>query len=167
MWECVKYLAFIGIVGFFIGRLIPKAWMQWNKRPFRIYNFEEDGQVYNCLKIRAWQDKIPDMSKLFTKWMPPKRMPKYLSEEAITLMLQETCIAELIHAFLCLFGIYSAVIWPCWGGVIVAILYFIGNLPFILVQRYNRPKLRKLLQRIRERTYIPVTKEEECKVCES
>ena len=46
-------------------------------------------------------------------------------------------------------------LWPGWGGVLVwAVWFLLGNLPFILIQRYNRPRLlrlRSLLQRREQR----------------
>ena len=37
-------------------------------------------------------------------------------------------------------------IWPGAGGVLITVIYIVlGNLPFIIIQRYNRPRLQKLL----------------------
>ena len=36
-------------------------------------------------------------------------------------------------------------------GVMAALVYFAGNLPFVLVQRYNRPRLRRLLEKTKNR----------------
>lgn len=37
------------------------------------------------------------------------------------------------------------IIWSGVGGVCITIIYIVlGNLPFIVVQRYNRPRLQKL-----------------------
>ena len=51
-----------------------------------------------------------------------------------------------------------ALIWPGAGGIIVTVIYILlGNLPFIIIQRYNRPRLQRLYamqQRKRERSSI-------------
>ena len=61
-------------------------------------------------------------------------------------MIQETCVAELTHALLCLAGIAVFWIWPGPGGLILFLIdVFLGNLPFILIQRYNRPRLIRLM----------------------
>lgn len=166
MWECVKYLALIGIIGFLIGRLMPKRWMQWDKRPFRLWSFEDDGKIYNCLKIRKWQNKIPDMSKIFKRIMPEKKMPDEISEESVVLMIRETCVAELIHWFLCFAGLYCMHLWQGFGGVIIAAVYLLGNLPFIFIQRFNRPKLIKVLLRIKRKSVRPFCSKG-CRPCES
>ena len=68
---------------------------------------------------------------------------------------QETCVAEAVHTASSLLGLLCLRLWPGWGGVIVwAVWFLLGNLPFILIQRYNRPRLlrlRSLLQRREQR----------------
>ena len=70
-------------------------------------------------------------------------------------MIQETCVAELIHMLLSVTGLACLAIWPGLGGIAVTIVYILlGNLPFIIIQRYNRPRLERLLtlqQRKQER----------------
>ena len=39
-------------------------------------------------------------------------------------------------------------IWRGPGGVILTVIYIVfGNLPFLLIQRYNRPRLQRLLEK--------------------
>ena len=65
-------------------------------------------------------------------------------------MVQETCIAEVIHILLSLTGLALPLIWPGPGGLLACAAYvLLGNLPFILIQRFNRPKLRMLLEKCR------------------
>ena len=73
--ECAQYIAWIGILFFIIGRLIPKKWLCYYKFPFRTFRFEEDGRIYKKLRVHDWQNKIPDMSKIFKKSMEPKKAP--------------------------------------------------------------------------------------------
>ena len=43
-------------------------------------------------------------------------------------------------------------LWPGWGGAIVlAVWVLLANLPFILIQRYNRPRLMRLAALLRKR----------------
>ena len=59
----------------------------------------------------------------------------------------ETCVAELTHALLCIAGLALLWLWPGTGGIVLFALYvLLGNIPFILIQRYNRPRLQKLLR---------------------
>jgi len=87
------------------------------------------------------------MSKIFPKLMPPKKMVD-TDKKSLLRMIQETCTAELIHMILCLTGLYCIRLWPGSGGIVLAVLNIVlFNLPFILIQRYNRPRLVRLYKR--------------------
>ena len=63
-------------------------------------------------------------------------------------MILETCEAEVTHLLLCVTGLYCLWLWPGAGGVVVYAIYALfGNVPFILIQRYNRPRLVRLYSR--------------------
>lgn len=152
--KCVLYLALIGASGFLLGRIMPKSRLSWDRFPFRVYGWEKQGSVYNALGVRKWKEKVPDMSVILPKLMPSKKLPKEAGVPELTVMLRETCVAELIHALLCVAGFGCVFLWRGAGGWIVSVLYFLGNVPDIIIQRYNRPKLIRILQKVqaRERT---------------
>lgn len=149
-WKCFWYLIITGIISFFVGRLLPKKWFRPDLFPYRSYKFEQEGRIYDKLNIRKWQSKVPDMSRILPKWMPAKNLSGNYRER-LPRMLQETCVAELIHSLLCITGLYCIKLWPGFVGVVIVMLYIVFfNLPFIIIQRYNRPRLIKLTQRIQE-----------------
>lgn len=92
-----------------------------------------------------------DMSRILPFLMPSKKLPRMADASQLCQMLQETCIAELVHALLCVAGVGAVFIWRGIGGWLFFILYAFGNLPFIIIQRYNRPKLMRLLQLVGDR----------------
>ena len=148
------YLVFISIIAFPIGRMIPKHWIKYDCFPFTAYEWEDDGRIYNKIGIRKWMNKVPDMSRIFPKMMPPKRMVD-TSTGALRRMIQETCTAELIHGLLCLTGFYCIALWPGNGGIILSVLNVVlFNLPFMLIQRYNRPRLLRLYLRQMEKEML-------------
>ena len=149
-WGCIKYLAVSGAASFVLGRILPKKWFQHDKFPYMLYRFEHGGKLYEKLKIKFWQNKLPDMSRILPKLMPPKKF-SFNDFHHLPEMIQETCIAEMIHGLLCISGLYCMEIWHGTGGKIIAILYFLGNLPFILIQRYNRPRLLRLMSNAEKR----------------
>jgi len=148
--RCVVYVCIIGVIGFFMGRIIPKKWFTWNSFPWRPLSFEKDGKLFEKLKVKQWQNKVPDMSKIFRKLMPAKSMKSVRNAEQLKIMLRETCVAEFIHWWMCLSCLHCLRIFEGVGGVIVCILYLLGNLPFIIIQRYNRPRLNRLLSRFEQ-----------------
>ena len=84
--------------------------------------------------------------------MPSKKLSKSaVTAGQIELIIQETCIAEWIHGLLSVLGFGCIFIWKGLGGWIVSILYVLGNFPYIAIQRYNRPRLVNLLQKVRKR----------------
>ena len=69
---CFAYAAALGVLSFFLGRLLPKRWLHPEKFPFRTYAWE--ARLWKALQIRKWQAKVPDMSRLFKKLMPEKKL---------------------------------------------------------------------------------------------
>lgn len=147
---CVVYLAAIGCLSFIVGRILPKFLFYENSFPFRIFSFEKEGEIYERIGIKSWQNKLPDMSKVFPSLMPSKKV-KEESPVAIYRMVQETCVAEFIHGALAVLGFACIFIWKNIGGAVVSFLFLLGNIPFILVQRYNRPKLVRVYKKMLKR----------------
>lgn len=147
MKACLIYLALIGAGSFILGRILPKRWFHWDRFPYRSFGWEREGNVYQKLNIRRWQNRIPDMSRILPGIMPAKRITGRVNVGQLETMLRETCVAEWIHALLGALGLGCLRLWPGPGGAAVSVLYLLGNLPFILVQRYNRPRLVRLLGR--------------------
>ncbi len=89
------------------------------------------------------------MSKVCKK-MVPKTFDFSDDSECLKKLVYETCIAEFIHFVQILLGFYCRIIWKGPGGTTMALIWMFGNLPFIMIQRYNRPKMM--------RTYKKMTK---------
>lgn len=140
--RAVFYLFTIELLAFPLGRLVPKTWFSADRFPFR-HHAAEDG-LYRTLKVRRWQNKLPDMSRIFPGLMPPKNLSGDFTDR-LPLMISETCVAELTHAVLCVAGWYCIALCPGVGGWLLAIACFAVNFPYILIQRYNRPRLVRLL----------------------
>lgn len=151
--RCFIFMAITGIIAFFVGRVLPKRWLNENGFPYKPYAFEKDGDIYEKIGIRKWQNKMLDMSRILPKMMPTKRLEGNMLEK-LPVMIKETCIAELIHTLLGLIALNCLFIWKGAGGIIVTILYEIGNLPYILIQRYNRPRLIALFERLQKRANV-------------
>lgn len=152
--RCILYFALIGASGFIIGRVVPKSVFSGERFPFRLFRWEKQGRVYELIGIRKWKEKLPDMSVILPKLMPSKKMPNGASSADVELMIQETCVAELTHGALCAAGFGCVLIWKGIWGWVVSILYCLANIPFILIQRYNRPKLMRILTKIQAKERV-------------
>lgn len=133
---CLLYTLALGWSAFFLGRLIPADAFDEKSFPFKEFSFERG--LYRAIKVKKWQKYMPDMSRLFVKLMPEKRA-SFGADFA--LMIRETCVAEVVHAAQSLFGFVCLALWRGAGGIIVSVGYFFGNMAFVVIQRYNRPRL--------------------------
>ena len=125
--------------------------MNPDKGLFRCYAFEKNGALYEKLNIRKWQAKVPDMSRILPFLMPPKNLSGDYAQR-LPVMIRETCVAEITHITVSILGLPCLRIWPGMGGVTVtAIFILLLNVPYILIQRYNRPRLIRLYRKLQAR----------------
>lgn len=147
--NCILYMAFLGIAAYPVGRIISKSDPDPDGFLFREHPWELGGRIYEKLNIKQWQARIPDVSKVLGRWMPKKKLITGFNSETVRTMIRETCTAEMVHNLLNIAGLWLLGLWEGLGGVIMYLVYFLlGNLPFIIVQRYNRPRLKVLLTRL-------------------
>lgn len=158
-WLGVVYVALIGLFSNIVALFIKRDKLRENEFPFRPYGWERGGRIYDRLAIRKWKNKVPDVSKVL-KILLPKRIVSGTRSEDLKKLVKETCVAELVHVGLILCSI--AVLWiaPGGEGVLLLVLCILGNLPFIMIQRYNRPQFILAAERLARR-------EERRKQCES
>jgi len=149
--KCTAYLIFTGIVGFLVGRMIPKSRIHPDRGLFHCFRFENGGRLYEKLHIKKWQNKLPDMSRILPKLVPAKNMSGDYAQRLPDMIL-ETCVAEIVHIFVSMLGLACLWIWPGTGGVVVTLIFItLLNLPYILIQRYNRPRLIRLQKKLYSR----------------
>lgn len=147
----ILYLAVLGVLAHVLGQALPRRWFDPERFPWRLYGWERGGAVYDAVKIRAWKDRVPDMSKILGD-MVKKQAPRHGSAAETEAVLLETCVAECVHW--ALMPLSLPILW-IWHSPWCILLYFgyniLGNLPFILIQRYNRPRLLALHRRLKRR----------------
>ena len=153
--RCVLYLLVLALLAHPLGQALPRRWFDGERFPYRCYKWEKQGKLYTRIGVDRWKTLVPDMSRIL-----PDMVKKQVTTTAVTaaqaaVLVQETCVAEAVHTASSLLGLVCLGLWPGWGGVLVWLVWFLlGNLPFILIQRYNRPRLirlRALLQRREQR----------------
>lgn len=143
----IIYVGITGLISFYVGAFLPRSIFHPTKFPYKPFKFEKNGKIYEKLNIRKWKGEIIDMSKIM-KIILPKKIPLSASAKDIYYLIKETCVAEAVHWMLCIVSIGNIWIWKSIEGVLVWILCIIGNLPFIFVQRYNRPHLQALCDKM-------------------
>lgn len=150
LWS-ICYIGITGLISFYTGAGLPRRWFNDGRFPFRSFRWENNGKVYEKLNIRKWKGEILDMSKIMTNILP-KKLPLSATVKDVQTLIAETCVAEVVHWCLCIISVGNYWIWKkSVEGIIIWILCIIGNMPFILVQRYNRPHLQSLRDKMLKR----------------
>lgn len=78
------------------------------------------------------------ITKILPRFMPKKRLE---AENNIPVLINETCIAEATHVIAAILGFGCVFVWNGIGGWIVSVLFLLINVPFVIIQRFNRPRL--------------------------
>ncbi|MBQ7337098.1 MAG: hypothetical protein IJW40_01455 [Clostridia bacterium] len=141
--HCIIYLGALGLLSHVVGEALPRRWFDEDKIPWRSAAWEKNGAIYQKLHIRAWQGKLPDKSR-FVPGMLPKRLPADCDATGVEKLIKETCVAEAVHEALIVSGMLCVAIWQGAGGVTMALLFGVGNIPYVMIQRHNRPRLVRL-----------------------
>jgi len=142
----VLILAVLGVCMTIIGELLPRKWFRHDGPFFRSFPWEKNGAVYNKVQVKKWKDRVLDMSKILPGAFK-KKMSSFHDAAFSLRLLQETCVAETVHWLLILFSPVFVIFMKPGYGAVFCLLYILGNLPFIVIQRYNRPRLAAIYAR--------------------
>lgn len=110
----------------------------------RLRPFERDGRVYERrLRITRWKDRVPEAGQVFAGGVSKRSVTR----GDLDRYLIETRRAELTH-----WGIMAAaplfLLWNPWTVWLFMVAYaLIANLPCLLIQRYNRARIMRILGR--------------------
>lgn len=113
--------------------------MDYTRRWFCEKPFER--KLYKRLRVKEWK-----------KWMPTFT-PQYfqLKDHSVTEIIQATCQAEVVHEIDLALS-WVPVIFSVWFGslgvfLVTSLAAFLFDGVFVIIQRYNRPRLLRLLRR--------------------
>jgi|YNPMSStandDraft_1061717.scaffolds.fasta_scaffold00034_26 glycosyl-4,4'-diaponeurosporenoate acyltransferase len=141
-------------VNFFCGYIvhfIPDNFYTTKNFIFKKRNFEKNGLLYKkLLFIQKWKDKLPDGGKVLGLHPFSKKHFEYKKKDYIEKFILETCRGELTHILPFIFLPISFTWNPLIGSIIMTLYCFFSNFPCIIVQRYNRIRLIKLLKQFFE-----------------
>ena len=146
----IGYIAAAGIAAHFVGEALPRDRFDPRRSPFAPRRWERGGRIYRALRVHAWKDRLPDMSRIAPD-MIKKRVSLTGSAAEAWRVAVETCVAEAVHWVLMLLSFVIYLLWPRPLGAALAVLYGLSHVPFIVIQRYNRPTLVTLAERLAER----------------
>lgn len=113
---------------------------------YSIRSWERSGRFYNIFAIRRWKTLLPDAGPWFGGFS--KKRIAGRDEAYLQAFILETRRAEFAHwCMLCCFPVFF--LWnPVWACLVMVAYALAANLPFIVVQRYNRLLLTRICARI-------------------
>ena len=120
---------------------MPAGWFN----PGPAYGWEKGGWFYErILATKRWKDWMPDAARWFSGGFAKGKLntknPEYLAR-----FIRETWRGELCHWLAIGCGPIFFLWNPWWGDLIIIAYCLTANLPCIIVQRYNRIRLVRLL----------------------
>lgn len=146
----IVYVAVLGVLAHYIGESLPRIRFSETGFFYRARDWENGGAVYEKNRNQEMED-TPARYEPHHADMLPKRVTYDATSESLTALIRETCVAEFIHCWLCVFSFGIYLIWKNYIGIILMFVFIFCNIPFILIQRYNRPHLIKLRDRMLRR----------------
>lgn len=134
---------------------LPRSFFEPTKRLYLTRKWEKNGNLYvKTLKIKKWKDCLPQFVAKggFSK----KHLPssKDFDENYIHVFISETCRAEWNHLMCSMYFIISFLINSIQNAIIFSLIPIFCNLPFLIIQRYNRIRLLKLEKRYSSERYV-------------
>lgn len=148
-------VVFYGTAGVIVA--LPNKWQNKlfdsDKRFYQVS--EREMHFYRKIRLPKWKDKLPQHNTDFEK----RHLAKNITIDYLLKYIFVTCRAEVIHyvtgvvGYLSLFfSFLSENVEYCRDIYLtIATAMMIGNLPFSMIQRYNRYRLKKLLDRMKKK----------------
>ena len=146
---CVIIWPIIQVTAALICLYLPDRFFLPDSFLFCTRNFEKEGRIYDSFfKVSRWKHLLPDGGAIFKKRGFRKKKLDSFSSEYLNRFLIESARGELTHWLAILpFLIFGFLALP---QVILYMLIYalLVNMPCIIAQRYNRPRVSRLLKRI-------------------
>ena len=126
-----------------IGGLIDAKYhnhIDYTKKWFQERSFEK--KLYQALKVKKWK-----------KWLPTFNPKDFdLKNRSLEEIIQVSCQAEIVHEVIMPFS-FVPILFSVWFGslgvfIITSCAAFLFDSIFVIMQRFNRPRLMRLLRRI-------------------
>ncbi len=123
-----------GLVGF-----IMKNRADYHKKWYREYRFEK--RLYHILRVKKWKNKLP------TYYPEEFSLKKHSFSEVAQAMCQAEIVHEIIMVFSFLPLLASLKFDSFLTWLITSVLAAGGDFLYVIIQRYNRPRVVRLAEK--------------------
>jgi glycosyl-4,4'-diaponeurosporenoate acyltransferase len=132
-----------------IGRSLPTKILTMDRWLFKPRKWEENNNIYHKIFfVHKWKKFLPDGDS-FIKGGFEKKKLKSFDREYLERFIVESCRAETAHWLQILpfwiFGFFA----PFFVVFLMLIYAIIVNIPCIIAQRYNRPRIKALIEKMK------------------
>lgn len=121
-----------------IGNIIPlfKVKIKTESRYFQVSETEKN--IYKKLNIKSWKSRVPTYN--------PDEFD--IKKNSVEQLIINCCNSEIVHTAN-IFASYIPILFSIWFGslpvfIITSVFASIYDLQFVVLQRYNRPRLIKI-----------------------
>jgi glycosyl-4,4'-diaponeurosporenoate acyltransferase len=125
---------------------LPSAALRHDRWLFEARGWERGGAIYDTLfRVRRWKSLLPSGGTLFGGFSMKRIVA--LDHDYLRTWIIETCRAELCH-WLVILPSFLFFLWnPFYLAVVMLLYALLINVPLIVIQRYNRPRLLEVARR--------------------
>jgi glycosyl-4,4'-diaponeurosporenoate acyltransferase len=144
--DCLAWATLSIVVGYTAVRasdrhFVADGWL------LRARSWERRGRFYeDHLRIKAWKASLPEAGHWFAGGFDKKHLREG-STAHLERFVVETRRAEWTHWMLLVAGPVFLLWNPLWLGLVMVAYALVANSPCILIQRYNRSRLERVLER--------------------
>lgn len=136
-WLVIQFIISKWVTSLHANWFDPNGWM------YRPHQWERGGRIYEMLGVKRWKDRLPDAAPWFKGGFPKETLASR-SRDYLERFVLETCRGELAHWLAMMMGPLFFLWNRPWVGWLMVAYAFAGNIPCIVVQRYNRCRLIRL-----------------------
>lgn len=145
--EDVLIFFIISIVITVLVERLPETLFYYNKWLYQQREWEKGGSFYqNIFSVKKWKVCLPELSEFIKGWFSKKNLNKnnivYYQK-----FIVETCKSEFTH-WMIIISSFTFYIWDGFSASVgITFIAFVFNIPYIVIQRYNRPRLIKMMKK--------------------
>jgi glycosyl-4,4'-diaponeurosporenoate acyltransferase len=134
-----------------IGHFLPDSVFASDRGWWRIRTFESEGRLWSRrFAVERWKDRLPEAGGWLPGGISKRRVPGRSGAD-LALLARETRRAEAVHVVSGLAGIAATAWNPAALAAANVVFALVFESPFVVVQRYNRARIERVLARRRAR----------------
>ena len=141
---------FFSVIITYLSNKMPNRFYSSDSWLLRQREWEKRGIFYQrVFRVKLWKKLMPELGDIVKSVFPKKRIKEY-TREYLKKYIFESCKSEVTHWCI----IFSTLLFFLWNefkpAMMMVLLAIILNLPYIIIQRYNRPRIMVMVENIED-----------------